>query len=240
MKGRLQLARIEKLHRCSLQGAVRQIYEPANASLTLRLPPKCLPAILNQSITPGQMKLWFFDASTVAHAVLFTAVRKMHWREVAVKKIERILVPTDLSERSLAGVGYALNLAKTLGAEVTVLHVLSYEDFLRYGEKLCERIVNDPTFHAPYPYLKEYELALKRFLGERFADLIPSIRIREQVEVGDLDEKIVSEASKQKIDLIVLSARKRTGIGRFLKGNVTEKVTRKSTLPGAFDPLGTE
>jgi nucleotide-binding universal stress UspA family protein len=45
----------------------------------------------------------------------------MHCREVAVKKIERILVPTDLSERSLAGVGYALNLAKTLGAEVTVL-----------------------------------------------------------------------------------------------------------------------
>jgi nucleotide-binding universal stress UspA family protein len=177
------------------------------------------------------MKLWFFDASTVAHDMLSTTVRNMHWREVAVKKIEKILVPTDLSESSLAGVGYALNLAKTLGAEVTVLHVLSYEDFLRYGEKLREQIVNDPTFQTPDPYLKEYELALKRFLGERFADLIPSIRVREQVEVGDLDEEIVSEASKQKTDLIVLSARKRTGIARFLKGNVTEKVTRKAPCP---------
>jgi hypothetical protein len=37
--------------------------------------------------------------------VLYTALRKIHWREVAVKKIDNILVPTDLSERSLAGVG---------------------------------------------------------------------------------------------------------------------------------------
>lgn len=166
----------------------------------------------------------------MARAVLYT-VLEMHCREVAVKKIEKILVPTDLSERSLAGVGYALNLAKTLGAEVTVLHVLSYEDFLRYGEKLCERIANDPKFRAPDPYLKEYELRLKRFLADHFADLVPSIRIREQVELGDLDEKIVSEAKKQKADLIVLSARKRTGIGRFLKRNVTEKVTRKAPCP---------
>ena len=41
-----------------------------------------------------------------------------------MKRIEKILVPTDLSESSMAGVGYALNLAKTLGAEVTVLNVV--------------------------------------------------------------------------------------------------------------------
>jgi nucleotide-binding universal stress UspA family protein len=163
--------------------------------------------------------------------MLYTALRNMHWREVAVKKIEKLLVPTDLSEHSLAGVGYALNLAKTLGAEVTVLHVLSYEDFLRYGEKLREQIVNDPTFRMPDPYLKQYELAVKRFLASHFADLIQSIHVREQVEVGDLDEKIVSEAKKQNADLIVLSARNRTGIARFLKGNVTEKVTRKAPCP---------
>ena len=51
------------------------------------------------------------------------------------------------------------------------------------------------------------------------------------MEVGDLDEKIVSEAKNQNVDLIVLSARKRTGIARFLKGNVTEKATRKAPCP---------
>jgi universal stress protein A len=155
----------------------------------------------------------------------------MHWREVAVKKIEKILVPTDLSERSLAGVGYALNLAKTLGAEVTVIHVLGYDDFLRYEEKIRERIVHDPAFRAPDPYLKEYESAVKQFLAANFSDLISSIRVREQVEVGDLDEEIVIEAKKQKADLIVLSARERSGLARFLKSDVIEKVTRQALCP---------
>ena len=37
--------------------------------------------------------------------------------------IEKILVPTDLSETSLAGVGYAFNLAETVGAEANSLCV---------------------------------------------------------------------------------------------------------------------
>jgi nucleotide-binding universal stress UspA family protein len=148
-----------------------------------------------------------------------------------MKKIEKILVPTDLSEDSLPGVRYALNLAETLGAEVKVLYVLSGEEFLEYGEKLRERIVNDPTFRVPDPFLKEYEVAVKRFLADHFADIIPSVRVREQVEIGDLDEEIASEAEKQKADLIVLSVRKRTGIARFLKSDISEKVTRKAPCP---------
>ena len=67
----------------------------------------------------------------------------MHWRQVVMKNIEKILVPMDLSEDSLAGVGYALNLAKTHGGKV--LQVVSYHEFLRSGRKLRERIINDPT-----------------------------------------------------------------------------------------------
>jgi universal stress protein A len=151
----------------------------------------------------------------------------MKWHEVAMKNFEKILVPTDLSEDSLPGMGYAFDLAKTLGAEVNVLYVLSGEEFLEYGEKLRERIVNDPTFRVPDPFLKEYEVAVKRFLADHFADLIPSVRVREQVERGDLDEEIASAAEKQKADLIVLSVRKRTGIARFLKSDISEKVTRR-------------
>jgi nucleotide-binding universal stress UspA family protein len=155
----------------------------------------------------------------------------MQWREVSMKKVEKILVPTDLSESSMAGVGYALNLAKTLGAEVTVLHVVGYEDFLRYGEKLAEQMAKDPTFHAPDPYYKEFDLALHRFLADNFSGLIPSVQIREQVEVGDPDEKTVLQARNQNIDLIVISARERKGIARFLKSSMTEKVAKMAPCP---------
>lgn len=155
----------------------------------------------------------------------------MDWRELAMKKIEKILVPTDLSGASLPGVGYALNLAKTLGAEVVVLHVLRHEEFLRYGEILQQEIVNDPAFRVPDPFLKEFDLSLDLFLRAHFVDLVSSVRIHEQVEIGNPDEVIIAQAKKQKVDLIVLSARERTDLARFLKGSITEKVNQSAPYP---------
>jgi nucleotide-binding universal stress UspA family protein len=148
-----------------------------------------------------------------------------------MKSIEKILVPTDLSETSLAGVGYALNLAKTVGAEANVLHVLNYEEFLAYSEKVRDRLLSSPGFCVPDPYLKEYQDALHRFLDENFADLLRSIRIHEQIEVGNTEETILSEARSQASDLIVLAVRQRTGMARFLKRSVTEKVSSKASCP---------
>ena len=51
-----------------------------------------------------------------------------------MKKIEKILAPTDLSEFSKIGVRYALTLAKAVGAEVTVYHVVDYEDRVDYED----------------------------------------------------------------------------------------------------------
>jgi nucleotide-binding universal stress UspA family protein len=41
-----------------------------------------------------------------------------------MKKIENTLVPTNLSQASIAGVSYALDLARMLRAKVTVFLVL--------------------------------------------------------------------------------------------------------------------
>jgi nucleotide-binding universal stress UspA family protein len=49
-------------------------------------------------------------------------------------KIKKILAPTDLSELSQAGIRYALNLARALGAEVTVYHVVELNGLTRSGD----------------------------------------------------------------------------------------------------------
>jgi universal stress protein A len=152
----------------------------------------------------------------------------MQWREVAMKAIKKIVAPTDLSEDSLAGLDYAFNLARTLKAEVTVLHVLGHDEFLRYGESLRERIIRDPAFRVPEPFLREYELTLQNFLAAHFHDVMLALGIHTAVEVGDTDEAIVAKAQKDGADLIVLSGRKRTGIARFLKSDITEAVRRNA------------
>jgi hypothetical protein len=45
------------------------------------------------------------------------------------------LAPTDLSELSLPGVRYALDLAAAIGAEVTIYHAVEYPVLARYGQR---------------------------------------------------------------------------------------------------------
>jgi len=57
-----------------------------------------------------------------------------------MKKIQKILAPTDMSELSSVGVRYALEMARELSAEVTVYYVVPMsEDWFAGYEKhgLC-------------------------------------------------------------------------------------------------------
>jgi hypothetical protein len=69
-------------------------------------------------------------------------------------QIKRILAPTDLSELSLVGVRYALNLAKAIGAEATIYHVVDYDTLVRYGQ----RSTAPSSFQPPdHDFLERYE-----------------------------------------------------------------------------------
>jgi nucleotide-binding universal stress UspA family protein len=188
----------------------------------------------------------FFDVFTVARPVLITTIRKMHWREVAVKQIEKILAPTDLSESSLPGVRYALDLAQRTGAEVTVLQVFgSYKELLGYEEKIRGKAAADPAFRVTDPYLPfdefqniaglneelECQVALRRFLEQHFSDLLDSIRLHEKVAVGKFDKKIVEEAQRECADLIVVSTHTKTPLADLIMGSVTQTVAREAPCP---------
>jgi len=57
-----------------------------------------------------------------------------------MKKLQRILAPTDLSETSAAGVRYALELAHADGAEVILLHVIGVAEEWFAGPKHSEPV----------------------------------------------------------------------------------------------------
>jgi len=144
-----------------------------------------------------------------------------------MEKIKKILAPTDLSDLSQAGVRYALNLAKAVGAEVMVYHVVNYEELIQYGEKMAMTRPSRPADSI----LEKAQTVLSRFLREHFADLIPPVKVHEKVELGRPDENIVEEARKERPDLIVISTHGRTGLSHILLGSVTEKVVRHAPCP---------
>ncbi|MBI2349180.1 MAG: universal stress protein [Deltaproteobacteria bacterium] len=148
-----------------------------------------------------------------------------------MEKITKILAPTDLSELSEAGVRYALNLAKAVGAEVTVYNVVSSEELMRYGERMKDRIIGDASLSAPASVLEKYQVALGAFLEQHFSDAMPGVEVHEKVEIGTPEINIVEQAKKEESDLIVISTHGRSGLTHILLGSVTEKVVRRAPCP---------
>jgi nucleotide-binding universal stress UspA family protein len=137
-----------------------------------------------------------------------------------MNKIKKILAPTDLSELSLAGVRYALNLARAVGAEVILYHAIEIEE-------LMHRTIPDMLDDV----VKNSEKAITRFLKAQCSDLLPGLEVHAKAELGTPDVNIVDEARNENVDLIVISTHGRTGFSHILVGSVTERVVRHAPCP---------
>jgi nucleotide-binding universal stress UspA family protein len=136
-----------------------------------------------------------------------------------MKKVEKILAPTDLSELSAVGMEYALELARGWGAEVTVYHVANAAELANYKAYSMEDL------------LDKHRKSLDQFLNDHFAELLPLVEVRQKVEVGSPATNILEEAESEGTDLIVMSTHGRTGLAHMLMGSVTEQVVRNASCP---------
>lgn len=136
-----------------------------------------------------------------------------------MKKIEKILAPTDLSELSCLGMSYALELARGWGSSVTVYHVADAAELANYKARSLDGLI------------ERQQQALSEFLNENFAELLASVVVASKVEIGTPASNIVAEAEKSGYDLIVMSTHGRTGFAHMLIGSVTEQVLRNATCP---------
>lgn len=137
---------------------------------------------------------------------------------------DKILLPTDGSEVSLAAAERAVALAKLCGAP---LHVVFVQE--------------------PYPYagigaasgagMQEYQAAAQQHAAEAFARIgalakVPGVQLStETVEGSGPAERIVEAAQRSGADLIVMGSHGRTGVARVLLGSVASKVLVLSPVP---------
>jgi nucleotide-binding universal stress UspA family protein len=137
-----------------------------------------------------------------------------------MKKIRKILAPTDLSDLSCVGVRYAMEMARDLSAEVIVLNVVPVgEDWV-------------PPKSGDVRELMASEVAaLERFLADKLGDELNLVEIRKRVEFGAAMTNIVEMAEREKADMIVMSTHGRTGLNHILLGSVAEKVVARAACP---------
>lgn len=135
-----------------------------------------------------------------------------------------ILVPTDGSDHACRAAAFAVSLAASTGAEVTVLHVVQ----LTPSEAIGMARNEDEDFHHQ---LAEMGRPVLQHTGEAMGAPPEPLRIQEVVEVGHAADVILGYASSHHVDLIVMGSRGRSALQHLLLGSVSDKVVRRAGCP---------
>jgi len=156
-------------------------------------------------------------------------------------RIKKILAPTDLMESSLAGIKYAISLARDHDAEVVVVHVADDTLMPRIGmtpyqaEMLTRRrwaVVGEGILSLIEKELRKKDLLLDDFLTRHIEpEVLRSAKLKRVTKLGEVVAEIVSVAAEEECDLIVMASRGRGWLARTVSGSLSEKVARKAPCP---------
>ena len=144
-------------------------------------------------------------------------------------EFKKVLCPVDLSPDAGSVADEAASLARSLGAELVLVHVMA-EPAFAIGDPLLSP-VESAGYTLP-PLAEEYRVEMDRRL-HRLGDRVRSqnLNVSTRLVRGSTHEAICSAADAEHADLIVMSTHGRTGLQHFLLGSVTERVVRTAKVP---------
>lgn len=141
--------------------------------------------------------------------------------------IKKILVPTDFSPCSAPAEDAAEELARKLGAALSVLHVIDDTPYL----------LNDVGGYIPAQELAYAEETAHATLSKRVEQLKQAgCTASSSVAHGSPAQGIVQAAQQLGAELIVMGTHGRRGFRHLLLGSVAERVARSATVPVLMVP----
>lgn len=135
---------------------------------------------------------------------------------------KKILVPTDASEHSRRAFKKAIELARTIHAEVLLLHV-SYTPQAYWGYAVSYGItISDEQLE------QNGELALEATLtGIETSQVVLS----KKIEQGHPVAVILEQIKKENIDLVIMGSRGYGAIAGSVLGSVSQRVLQRAGCP---------
>lgn len=147
-------------------------------------------------------------------------------------KLKKVLIALDYNPtaKEVAEVGYSL--AKAMGAEVTLLHVVSNP--LYYSSVEYSPIMGFAGYIDVGPLqpdnVEGLKAASKKFL-EKSKHHLDDKAIKTLIIEGEFAESILKAAKDIHASVIVMGSHSRKWLENIVMGSVTEKVLHKSTIP---------
>ena len=132
------------------------------------------------------------------------------------------LVPLDFSESANQALDYAIQLARALGARVTLLHVIQSLPFTGV----------DMGATLPYTLLQDLEAEVRRRMASALERVTAAGLEGDIVVVHGVPwHDIIETAKTHQVALIIMGTQGRTGYERLLVGSVAETVVRLAPCP---------
>jgi nucleotide-binding universal stress UspA family protein len=142
---------------------------------------------------------------------------------------KRILCPIDFSDASTNALNYAMSLAQEADAQLTVLHVMTYEMELTPD-------MNESLLALSHLGRERFRKACEDDSRERLKAAVPeTVRAYCAVETllatGKPYREILRVATEQHSDLIVVGVHGRGAVDRMFFGSTTQHVVRQAACP---------
>lgn len=147
------------------------------------------------------------------------------------KRFTKILVPIDGSANSMKAVEYGVDIAQIYGCELVALHVLySQSGFAFHTETVTGTITASS--------LEDLNTEAKHE-AEKWFNQVDNIAERNRIKVKtevvltviSIVEAILSYAEKERIDLIVVGSRGRSGWKKLIQGSVASGISTYAHCP---------
>jgi nucleotide-binding universal stress UspA family protein len=135
---------------------------------------------------------------------------------------KRILIPLDGSDLAEVVFTYVKELAGRLGLDVVLLHV-SWPDareFTPMRQAYIERAANT---------IRHQIKAVQKKIGIQPED--KPLKVHGELATGYPAEEILRYADEKTIDLVIMATHGRSGLKRWVMGNVADKILRVSKIP---------
>ena len=134
---------------------------------------------------------------------------------------ERILLPLDGSEMAEQALPHAVAQAECFGAELILLRILEPFPQVR-GLSLADlTAIRQQTTEWTHGYFDRITADLRE----------QNIPIKTAIVEGRPNFAITQYAEANRVDLIVICSRGRSGLSRWLMGSVADRVVRGATVP---------
>ena len=142
-----------------------------------------------------------------------------------MKKIRRILFPTDFSDCAKQALGHAISLANHFGADLTMTHIITMFDDDPYNPDR-----QFPDISEYYDFLESR--ASDHFEEELNAKSLKDLNVDYIVKRGfSPAEEILDLIREREIDLVAVGTHGRKPLAHFFLGSVAEKIVERAPCP---------